>query len=207
MHDESQVVRETCELAVARLKWQNSQSSKEETLQQRYNYICITDNSAYTSIDPAPPLPLQPTDSPNLIPSLQSQLNDPSLPLFHRYRAMFRLRDLDSREAVLALATGLKDPHSALFRHEIAYVFGQLCSLDSVPALMECLRDTSEMAMVRHEAAEALGSIGAEEAEEILLEFESDKERIVRESCVVARDMWEFERSGEMEYAVIPGAA
>jgi len=127
--------------------------------------------------------------------------------LFHRYRAMFRLRDLGTREAVLALATGLKDPHSALFRHEIAYVFGQLCSPYSVPALIDCLRDTSEIAMVRHEAAEALGSIGAEEAEAILLEFESDKERIVRESCVVARDMWEFERSGELEYAVIPGVS
>jgi deoxyhypusine monooxygenase len=171
-----------------------------------FKLICI-DYSAYTSIDPAPPLPLQPIDSEDIIPSLQSQLNDRSLPLFHRYRAMFRLRDLGTREAVLALATGLKDPDSALFRHEVAYVFGQLCSPYSVPALIDCLRDTKEMAMVRHEAAEALGSIGAEEAEEILKEFEKDQERIVRESCVVARDMWEFERSGEMEYAVIPTAA
>jgi len=61
--------------------------------------------------------------------------------------------------------------------------------------------------MVRHEAAEALGSIGVEEVEEILREFEGDGERIVRESCVVARDMLEFERSGELEYAVIPGNA
>lgn len=139
-----------------------------------------------------------------MIPDLQSQLNDQSLPLFHRYRAMFRLRDLGTKEAVLALATGLNDPSSALFRHEVAYVFGQLCSPYNVPALIECLRNTKEMAMVRHEAAEALGSIGAEEAESILSEFEKDNERIVRESCVVAKDMWEFERSGEMEYAVIP---
>src|SRR5204863_9835908 len=111
------------------------------------------------------------------------------------YHARFRLRDLGTNEEVLALATGLNDPHSALFRHEVAYVFGQLCSPYSVPALIECLRNTQEMAMVRHEAAEALGSIGAEEAEEILLEFEKDGERIVRESCTVARDMWEFERS------------
>jgi len=120
---------------------------------------------------------------------------------------MFRLRDLGTKEAVLALATGLKDPHSALFRHEIAYVFGQLCSPYSVPPLVACLRDTGEMAMVRHEAAEALGSIGVEEGEEVLREFEADAERIVSESCVVARDMWEFERSGELEYAVIPGNA
>jgi len=206
LHDESQVVRETCELAVDRIQWQNSQASKQEVLQPRYiTHRFYAHFSAYTSIDPAPPLPLQQNESSELVQKLQSQLNDQSLPLFHRYRAMFRLRDLGSEEAVLALATGLQDPHSALFRHEIAYVFGQLCSPYSVPALIDCLRNTNEMAMVRHEAAEALGSIGAEEAEEILLEFESDKERIVRESCVVARDMWEFERSGEMEYAVIPG--
>jgi deoxyhypusine monooxygenase len=210
LHDPSQVIRETCELAVARIKWSYSKASREEILQQRCN--TSTPNlanfySAYTSVDPAPPLPLEQNSSPDLIAKLQSQLNDQSLPLFQRYRAMFRLRDLGTRDAVLALATGLKDPSSALFRHEVAYVFGQICSPYSVPALMECLRDTKEMAMVRHEAAEALGSIGAEEAEGILLEFEKDQERIVRESCVVARDMWEFERSGEMEYAVIPGAA
>jgi len=36
LNDESQVIRETCELAVARLKWQSSPSAKEETLQPRY---------------------------------------------------------------------------------------------------------------------------------------------------------------------------
>jgi deoxyhypusine monooxygenase len=35
LHDESQVIRETCELAIARLKWQNSPSAKDETLQPR----------------------------------------------------------------------------------------------------------------------------------------------------------------------------
>jgi deoxyhypusine monooxygenase len=161
----------------------------------------------YESIDPAPPLPLEQTQSSDIVSKLQAQLNDPKLPLFHRYRVMFRLRDIATEEAVLALATGLKDPDSALFRHEIAYVFGQMCSPYSVPALVECLQNTKEMAMVRHEAAEALGGMGAEEAKDILSQFEKDKERIVRESCVVARDMWEFERSGQLEYAVIPGAA
>ena len=35
LRDDSQVVRETCELAVARIKWQDSQASKEEVLQPR----------------------------------------------------------------------------------------------------------------------------------------------------------------------------
>jgi deoxyhypusine monooxygenase len=38
LKDDSQVIRETCELAVDRLKWQNSKASKEEILQPRYNY-------------------------------------------------------------------------------------------------------------------------------------------------------------------------
>lgn len=59
--------------------------------------------------------------------------------------------------------------------------------------------------MVRHEAAEALGSLGDEEGvEEILREFLDDPEQVVRESVVVALDMAEFEKNGEKEYAVLP---
>jgi deoxyhypusine monooxygenase len=47
---------------------------------------------------------------------------------------MFALRDIGTSEAVHVLAKGFKD-ESMLFRHEIAYVFGQLCHLDSVPYL------------------------------------------------------------------------
>ncbi len=59
--------------------------------------------------------------------------------------------------------------------------------------------------MVRHEAAEALGSLGAEEGvEDMLKQFLEDKEDVVRESVVVALDMAEFERTGEIEYALLP---
>lgn len=138
-------------------------------------------------------------------------LLDTSLPLFQRYRAMFALRDLASPPdlqtavpAVKALARGLKDP-SALFRHEVAFVFGQLSHPASIPALVECLSDTKEAGMVRHEAAEALGSLGEEEGvEDTLKRFLNDPEKVVRDSIVVALDMAEFERNGEMEYATIP---
>jgi deoxyhypusine monooxygenase len=79
---------------------------------------------------------------------------------------MFGLRDLASPPdlptavpAVLALAKGLQDP-SALFRHEIAFVFGQLSHPASIPALVSALSNNNEASMVRHEAAEALGSLG-----------------------------------------------
>ena len=125
---------------------------------------------------------------------------------------MFALRDLASPPdlptavpAVHALASGFKDS-SALFRHEIAFVFGQLSHPASIPALTDVLENLKEADMVRHEAAEALGGLGEEEGvEDILRRFLEDKAEIVRDSVVVALDMAEFERSGEREYAVVPG--
>jgi deoxyhypusine monooxygenase len=126
---------------------------------------------------------------------------------------MFGLRDLASppdrptaTPAVLALAKGLEDP-SALFRHEIAFVFGQLSHPASIPALTAALGDLNEVSMVRHEAAEALGSLGEEAGvEDILKGFLNDKEQVVRESVEVALDMAEFEKGGDLEYALMPEA-
>jgi deoxyhypusine monooxygenase len=163
--------------------------------------------SDFASVDPAPPLP----ESQKTVEELEATLMDTKLPLFLRYRAMFALRDLASPPdlptaipAVNALAKGFADP-SALFRHEIAFVFGQLSHPASIPALTAALSNTEEASMVRHEAAEALGSLGEEEGvEEVLKRFLHDKERVVRESCIVALDMAEYEKAGEVEYALIP---
>lgn len=141
---------------------------------------------------------------------LQKILLDVTLPLFTRYRAMFALRDLaspptlpTSEPAILALASGLSDP-SALFRHEIAFVFGQLSHPASIPSLIETLGNSKEDPMVRHEAAEALGSLGGEDGvEDILKRFIDDKVDVVRDSVIVALDMAEFERSGQPDYAVL----
>lgn len=123
---------------------------------------------------------------------------------------MFALRDLASPPdlptavpAVQALASGFRDP-SALFRHEVAFVFGQLSHPASIPSLIETLSDRKEESMVRHEAAEALGSLGEEEGvEEVLKRFIDDPEQVVRDSILVALDMAEYERTGEAEYAAI----
>ena len=63
------------------------------------------------------------------------------------------------------------------------------------------LEDASENAMVRHEAAEALGSIADPQCLLLLRARCSDPEPIVAHSCEVALDMLEFEASGQMEYA------
>lgn len=193
------VVRETCDIAIDRIMWEHSETRKVESLKP----------SHFASIDPAPPMPT--TSEQPSIPDLQATLLNSSLPLFDRYRAMFALRDLASPPdaptavpAVLALASGFADS-SALFRHEVAFVFGQLSHPASIPSLHTVLADQSEASMVRHEAAEALGSLGEEPGvEDMLRKFLNDPEQVVRESVIVALDMAEFERSGEMEYAMIP---
>lgn len=150
-------------------------------------------------------------ESQRTVDELEGDLMNTEAPLFKRYRAMFALRDLASPPdlptavpAVLALAKGLNDS-SALFRHEIAFVFGQLSHPASIPALTASLGNLEEASMVRHEAAEALGSLGEEEGvEDILKKFLHDKEKVVRDSVIVALDMAEYEASGQAEYALIP---
>ncbi|KXL49245.1 hypothetical protein M433DRAFT_62429 [Acidomyces richmondensis BFW] len=197
--NEEEVVRETCEIAVERIEWEYSDARRSEKLKK----------SDFASIDPAPPI-AETTTKPD-ISELAHTLLDTSLPLFKRYRAMFALRDLASPPdiptavpAINALALGFKDP-SALFRHEIAFVFGQLSHPACIPSLVETLSNVEEASMVRHEAAEALGSLGDEEGvEDVLRKFINDPEQVVRDSIIVALDMAEFERNNEIEYATIP---
>ncbi|KAF8465814.1 armadillo-type protein [Gautieria morchelliformis] len=212
LDDEERCVRETCEIALARIEWAGSQNADVH----KRNYF-----SQFTSVDPAPPSSLPPTSAPptSQIDSLRSALTSRTLPLFERYRAMFALRNiagsrhLDTEKyAVDALAAGFSDD-SELFKHEIAFVFGQLSTPHSIPALLQVLRDPRESSMVRHEAAEALGGIVGEAPRDadsepvdvlaVLKEWSQreDAPRVVRESCIVAVDMWEYENSNEFQYA------
>ncbi|KAJ9118080.1 hypothetical protein QFC24_006352 [Naganishia onofrii] len=215
--DESRSVRETCEIAVAKIEWDHFTEEGRERKQ----------DPNFPTVDPAPAAAAAAAAGAlenETITSLRTTLLDESKHLFERYRAMFALRNAvvsapsadKAREAVLALADGFKDS-SALFRHEIAYVFGQLSSPYSIPALLRTMRDPQEDDMVRHEAAEALGGIASEgqpgtfdspEDEErgvlqILRDWavKSDAPPVVRESCQVAVDMWEYENSNQFQYA------
>lgn len=90
---------------------------------------------------------------------------------------------------------------SALFRHEIAYVLGQMQHPAAVSNLCAALECSSENPMVRHEAAEALGAIGKQECLAVLERYRQDGERVVKESCEVALDMLEYENSDQFQYA------
>jgi len=203
LSDPERVVRETCEIAIAKIEWDNSEEGKKHSESADPNL------QRYTSIDPAPPssrlLSGQPKPeniSESNISNLRSTLLDTRLPLFERYRAMFALRDIGTPAAVDALSSGFHDD-SALFKHEIAFVFGQLLSPYSVPSLLQVLENPTESDMVRHEAAEALGSIATPEVLPHLKEWmnREDAPRVVRESCQVAIDMWEYENSDQFQYA------
>jgi deoxyhypusine monooxygenase len=106
--DTQDVVRETCQIAIDRIKWENSPEVKLPTV-----------TSAFASIDPAPSKPSQGGEE--SIEKLKAQLMDSSLSLFKRYRAMFSLRNRGTPEAIDALASGFSDP-SALFRYVMLYL-------------------------------------------------------------------------------------
>jgi len=110
------------------------------------------------------------------------------------------LREKCSSEAVEALASGFADT-SALLRHEIAYVLGQMQHPAAVGTLQKLLNQHGEHPMVRHEAAEALGNIATEETTPTLRDFAKDEETVVRESCLVALDIQDYVTSDSFQYA------
>jgi len=188
-------VRETCEIAIARMKWKSSANE-------------LIARSKFASVDPAPSLSADSDDPESLVQkysvkTLRTQLCDESLPLFERYRSMFTLRDIGSDEAVLALCAGFSDSTSAIFRHEVAYVLGQIASPVSLAFLARMLVNQDEHAMVRHEAAEAMGAIASDEAKHLLENFVTDVNPIVKESCDVALDICDYWNSDEISTALL----
>tara|TARA_B100000925_G_C21970716_1_gene457789 strand:- start:354 stop:845 length:492 start_codon:yes stop_codon:yes gene_type:complete len=138
--------------------------------------------SEYGSVDPAPPA------VESNVQKLRNTLVDEDSKMFERMRAVFSLRNSRTSEAVEALCDGFS-AKSALLRHELAYVLGQMQDRLAVPTLVEVLADVDEHVMVRHEAAEALGAIGDRSARPVLEKFLSDPKPEVSESCEVALDL------------------
>lgn len=94
------------------------------------------------------------------IPSLRSTLVavDPSTPLDARFRALFTLKGLAAsdhdaaEQAIEAISAAFADD-SALLKHELAYVLGQMQDTRALPTLERVLKDEKEHAMVRHEVS------------------------------------------------------
>jgi len=157
-------------------------------------------SSPFLTVDPATPASCSSTDL------LREVLLNEEKGMYERYAALFALRNQGGDTATNAIIDSLH-AKSALLRHEVAYVLGQLQNKTASAALSRILMDVNEHPMVRHEAAEALGSIADGHCLALLEEFVKDPEPIVAQSCEVALSMLEFERSGksfEYLYMQIP---
>ena len=119
--------------------------------------------------------------------------------MFLRMRALFALRNVGGPDALDALAAAFSSD-SALLKHEIAYVMGQMQDSYAVSCLVERLNDQDEDLMVRHEAAEALGAIGDRAAIATLMLYRDDPEPVISESCEVAIDLLEWGESKRLNY-------
>ncbi|CAL9023581.1 unnamed protein product [Prunus brigantina] len=177
--DPAQEVKETCALALNRIE--QLKDSGNQSLDEK---------SPFMSVDPAAPA------TSSSVNQLREVLLDEKKNMYERYAALFALRNNSGDEAVSAIVDSLGSK-SALLRHEVAYVLGQLQNKDASAALSNILMDRNEHPMVRHEAAEALGSIADDQSVSLLEEFAKDPEPIVSQSCEVALSMLEFERSGK----------
>ena len=147
--------------------------------------------------DPAPPFNFAKDEKYKDVEWLKALLLDPEKPIFDRYRAMFTLRELDSNEACEALCQTLVEDHSKncspLLKHEIGFVLGQMgrkYETISIPYLEMAVSNTNEAPVVRHECVIALGDITDKTS--VMEKYAQDPDDIVKESCLVARDMVEF---------------
>jgi deoxyhypusine monooxygenase len=197
LKDELPEIRETCQVAIDLINWK---------LENKENADANGNNPVFMSVDPAPAEDFESKQAAQKaqIEKLKGQLLDTKLSIFKRYRALFALRNINTPDAVLAICSGFKD-ESALFRHEIAYVLGQMQHPVSIPSLAEVLKTTEEHAMVRHEAAEALGAMGDNkdtiDVAELLTEYQADHAAVVKDSCTVALDIMKYWSENEFQYA------
>ncbi|XP_057512604.1 deoxyhypusine hydroxylase-B [Actinidia eriantha] len=180
--DPAQEVRETCELALSRIH--------EFKNVKHCDGSAMIESSPFLSVDPAAPASCSSADQ------LREVLLDEENSMYERYGALFALRNHGGDKAITAIIESL-GAKSALLRHEVAYVLGQLQNKTASDALSRILMDMNEHPMVRHEAAEALGSIADDKSVALLEEFAKDPEPIVSQSCDVALSMLEFERVGK----------
>ncbi|TXG63791.1 hypothetical protein EZV62_010785 [Acer yangbiense] len=185
----AQEVREACELALSRIE--DLKTTGDD------NVSSMTEKSMFMSVDPAAPASFC-----SSVAKLSELLLDEEKGMYERYAALFALRNNGGEEAVSAIIDSLS-AKSALLKHEVAYVLGQLQNKAASAALSNILRDVNEHPMVRHEATEALGSIADTDivvsyynhSVALLVEFARDPDPIVSESCEVALSMLEYERS------------
>ena len=126
-------VAETCVLASQRMDYFAHLPDAEQA-------------SKFQSVDPTPPFP-----SSTPCEELAQTLLDESAKLFDRYRSLFALRNQGGTAAVAAIIACLRSSSSALLKHEIAYVLGQMLDKASV----DCLKDALQVPLFLYQMPHA----------------------------------------------------
>lgn len=124
-------MRETCELSLDLLEWREAEGPAKPL--EKGSQLWINTN------DPAPPFPLPQKEGGGggmleteewSVARLRKLMLDPSERLFTRYRALFTLREIGSKQAAEALccvfAPEQASSCSPLLKHEVAFVMGQM---------------------------------------------------------------------------------
>ena len=91
------------------------------------------------------------------------------------------------------------EDESALLKHELAYVLGQMKNPHAHGVLKKVLAAKEEDPMVRHEAAEALGAIGSLDSLVILEEYLKDDSEVVSQTCELAIEKIKYDNRKEKE--------
>lgn len=180
-------VAQTCQLALQRIEFFESEEGKR-----------LVDASPYKSVDPTPP-----ADQSVSIERLRECLLDENEKIFDRYRAMFALRNRGGPDAVAALTESFETSSSALLKHEVAYVLGQMQDSHATEKLKRVLENKTENPMVRHEAAEALGSIASPESlallEQVCVLIYSYIVDMACDELFTIQRRWPTERAAELK--------
>ena len=198
--DDAREVRETAALALRKLAVARERSgARRGNAKERVGATTTTSDSPFATVDPVPAM-----SSAIAFDDLREIVMNDDEEMYARYGAMFALRNKSyasaeaTRQCADVLGDTLRTSASALLKHEVCYVLGQLqcASASAREALVRCLGDVDEHPMVRHEAAEALGSIADASTEAILRQYLRDDDEIVAQSCEVALEIMRQERDG-----------
>lgn len=198
--EDDEIVRETVFLAEKMLEWlKETENGKKEFLDLKKLKFCTN--------DPAPPFNFDKHPEYKSIEKLEEILLNKSgeYDLFHRYRAMFTLRELNSEEAGVVLGKSMikenEETCSPLLKHEVAFVVAQMEEVNHVciPYMLESINNEAEAPIVKHEAIIALGDMVDDEA--IFQPFLEHPELVVSQSAEVAINMVKERRQIKEEEA------
>ena len=130
LRDPCAEVAHTCQLALQRIEHFAAVQAQADAAAAEAGTDAAPSESRYYSVDPTPAAPAA-----TPLSQLRATLLSEEAPIFQRYRAMFALRNRGGGDAVAALGASFTAASSALLKHEVAYVLGQMQDAAAVQTL------------------------------------------------------------------------